>query len=115
MSRSTFVYRPGHPRANERGFVNANELGEETSSVALNAPILSGRFYENVSATDGTDIGSRKKHREYMKAHGLTIASDYTNTWKQAEKQREAVKQGRLPSKTRREAIARALYRIDKP
>lgn len=82
---------------------------------AVNAPILAGRFYENTAAIDGTDIGSRAKHRRYMKEHGLTIASDYTNQWKRDEEKRKAAREGHIPSKTRREALERAMYRISKP
>lgn len=116
--RSTYVCRPGHPCANERGMVDVRDLGDEPQALAVNAPILSGRFYENTRATDGTDIGSRKRHREYQKQHGLTMASDYTKTWEKQNEQRAALRRGErgaLPSKTRREAIARKLYQIDKP
>ena len=82
---------------------------------ALHAPILMDRFYENVAATDGTDIGSRRRHREYMKAHNLTTADDFKGVWAKQAERREAVKQGKLPDPNRREAIARALYQMDKP
>src|SRR5512145_1143689 len=45
---------------------------------AVSAPIMVDRFYEGSRATDGTDIGSRRKHRAYMKAHGLAPADDYS-------------------------------------
>ena len=78
---------------------------------ATNAPILAGRFYENTSATDGTDIGSRTKHREYMKAHGLTTADDFgPGYYSRIKKEREAE-----AKKSRRETIARTLYKMDKP
>lgn len=118
MSRAFYVYRPGHPRASANGFVDTRELDEEPVSLATNAPILSGRFYENTKAMDGTDIGSRKKHRDYMKATGLAMAGDYQQTWqKQAERRGRvaAGEKGSVPSKTRREVIARKLYEIDKP
>lgn len=116
--RQLLYYRPSHPKADAHGFVDSGDLGDEPQELAINAPILSGRFYEGTVATDGTDIGSRKKHREYMRQNGLTTASDYRGSWAQAEKRQEAVRRGErgaLPSKTRREAIARALYKIDKP
>lgn len=85
---------------------------------ARNAPIMVDRFYEGASFNDGTrtvDLGSRRKHREFMREKGWTVASDYTQTWKKAEERRERVKSGELPSATRREALARAMYQIDKP
>jgi len=45
---------------------------------AINAAILAGRFYENTKAPDGTDIGSRRKHQDYMRANGLATADDFS-------------------------------------
>lgn len=105
-----YLYRPSHPKANERGFISAADAAEDDMRLAVDAPIMAGRFYENVSATDGTDIGSRAKHREYMKRNNLTIVSDYTDTWSAANREREAVRQGQHDKKERREQIERALY-----
>jgi len=46
------------------------------------------RGYENLKATDGTDISTRTKHREYMKANGLTTVDDFQKTWDKAAQQR---------------------------
>lgn len=107
-----YYYRPHHPLANERGFVSGDDLGEYEAPRAVDAPILAGRFYENTAATDGTDIGSRKKHREYMKANGVTVMTDFTETWKKAEKDRETLRDGTNPTERKavREEIGRALY-----
>jgi len=116
--RAVYVHRPDHPKADQWGMVDIRELGDEPSALAINAPVLAGRFYENTKATDGSDIGSRTKHREYMKRTGLTVASDYTKTWEKAAEQRERLRRGEkgcLPSPTRREALARKLYQLDKP
>lgn|GEM_PF-959026 len=85
--------------------------------VALNAPILSGRFYEGSVAQDGTDIGSRAKHREYMHSNGLTMTGDYTQTWAQAEKERTAIRNGETGrgTKERRQDLASALQKLRKP
>jgi len=61
---------------------------------AVDAPILAGRFYENVCAVDGTDIGSRRKRNDYMKAHGYADTSDYKGVWEKAAKEREAIRNG---------------------
>jgi len=108
-----FYYRPGHPRADELGFVNADDLAEIPMEPpqALHAPVMSGRFYENTQATDGSDIGSRSKHREYMKRNGLTTADDFSPRYfEQVKKDREESSR-----KSRRETIERRLYEIDKP
>lgn len=47
------------------------------------------RSYDGLKAPDGTDISTRTKHREYMKATGLTTADDFKDTWAQAKVQRE--------------------------
>ena len=47
------------------------------------------RSYDGLKATDGTDISTRTKHREYMKRHNLTTADDYKQTWDRAREQRE--------------------------
>jgi len=47
------------------------------------------RHYDGLQATDGADISSRKKHREYMRRMGYTTADDFTNTWAEAKKKRE--------------------------
>jgi hypothetical protein len=115
--RTRYYYRPEHPKANERGFVEAQDMGEADPTLALNAPILMDRFYENTCATDGTDIGSRRKHRDYMKAKGLTIASDFTNTWAKAAEERTARGQGtsQTERKAIREEVGRALYQRSRP
>lgn len=82
-----------------------------TPERAVSAPIMVDRFYEGVRATDGTDIGSRRKHRAYMKDRGLAPADDFSPSWyaKQHKDREQAVR------KERREVIARKLYEIDKP
>jgi hypothetical protein len=47
------------------------------------------RSYDGLKATDGTDIGSRSKHREYMRANNLATADDFKGTWERAKKERE--------------------------
>ena len=47
------------------------------------------RHYHGLRATDGTDISSRKKHREYMKRMGLTTADDFKSHWDKAKSERE--------------------------
>lgn len=45
--------------------------------------------YDGLRATDGTDISSRSKHREYMRMHGLTTADDFQGSWAKAQAARE--------------------------
>jgi hypothetical protein len=64
------------------------------SDKALHAPIITDRFYEGTHAVDAekTDIGSRRKRREYMKRNGLIDADDVGPSYQarvRAERQRE--------------------------
>jgi hypothetical protein len=52
------------------------------------------RHYDGLRAPDGTDISSRTKHREYMKANNLTLTSDFSETWRSKQKEREAFRKG---------------------
>jgi hypothetical protein len=106
--RKRYVYRPSHPQASEFGFVDAALLGLEAEVLALNAPVLMDRFYENTQATDGTDIGSRRKHREYMKRTGLAPSSDFSPGYYENVKKSDI----RDDSKARRDAVARATYEV---
>ena len=77
---------------------------------ALDAPIMCDRFYEGVTATDGTDIGSRRKRRQYMRDNGLVDADDCKGLWNQARERRLEVRRGEHDHHERREQIGRALY-----
>lgn len=110
-----YYYKPGHPKANKNGFVSAVDFQAHEESLALHAPVLAGRFYENTSATDGTDIGSRKKHREYMKSKGLAMVSDFSGDWNRAEKERQSIRSGEVDRRERREQVERALYQKFRP
>lgn len=72
--------------------------------------LSSERHYDGMRATDGTDISTRAKHREYMKAHSLTTADDFASTWKRAAQERAARLQGEDPQ--RRHDIAQAIARL---
>lgn len=73
--------------------------------------VITDSHYDGLRATDGTDISSRAKHREYMKRHGLTTADDFTETWKKNAEKRAKVFTGEVDKGERRDAIARALER----
>lgn len=93
--------------------VSAEEY--QNPEMAQFAPIVMDRHYENTSASDGTDIGSRRKHKAYMKAHGLTTADDFSRSWSNSERERQAIRKGENDKKERREQIGRALYERNKP
>lgn len=68
------------------------------------------RHYDGGKATDGTDISTRSKHREYMKRNNLTTIDDFKDTWANAQKARENFyTQG---GSIRREDVERAIYQV---
>lgn len=70
--------------------------------------IMGDRNYHNLRASDGSDISTRTRHRSYMKKHNLSLADDYTETWKTAAEKRAQFYQGIDPS--RRAEVAKALF-----
>ncbi|MCS6944183.1 MAG: hypothetical protein RMK97_02000 [Sutterellaceae bacterium] len=70
------------------------------------------RAYDGLRATDGTDISSRSKHREYMRVHGLTTIDDFKNEWERAAKRRAEYYTTGGDHRARREAVERALYQV---
>lgn len=59
------------------------------SPARADSALWGDRNYEGLVAPDGTDISSRTKHREYMKAKGLTTMDDFKETWAKAKAERE--------------------------
>jgi hypothetical protein len=129
MSRAVYVYRPGHPKADQFNMVDTSDLNEEPTPLALNAPIMAGRFYEGAhvermepdekkgSAKVVTyDLGTRKRHREYLKRFDLATADDFNGKggyWERAAADRQRVTEGTNDRKERRESIARAMYEVE--
>lgn len=65
--------------------------------------------YGGVRMTDGTDVSSRKKHREYLKSRGLAMASDFTETTARA--QREKLERA-AEKREIRETVGRAFHEM---
>lgn len=70
--------------------------------------IQTGNHYEGLRATDGTRIDTPRRHREYMKANGLAVDSDFKQTRELAPKRR-AEEQKR----ERREQIGRVTHFLE--
>ena len=97
----------------EGGGVEVFEKGTEPPSErALHNALAGDRHYDGMRATDGTDISTRSKHREYMKRHGLTTADDYTQTWAKAQKERDDYRTGKSGGAVSRDDIARTIARM---
>ena len=61
-------------------------MKQESRYDPIDSGILWGdRGYEGLRTTDGVAIDTRTKHREYMRANGLTTMDDFKGTWEQAE------------------------------
>ena len=67
--------------------------------------------YDGARTTDGKDIGSRKKHRIYMRDNNLTTSDDYTNEWKAAAKEREHYKAN--GGTVTKDDIRRAIHQLE--
>lgn len=67
------------------------------------------RHYEGMRATDGTDISSRSKHRQYMKNNNLTTIDDYSKTWSKAAEERQAFRSAAHQDTSLRSDLAQAL------
>jgi hypothetical protein len=74
--------------------------------------IMCDRWMEGTKTLDdGTDIGSRRKLAAYMREKGVTHAADFSDSWRE-----KVWKERRAEAKrSRREALERAMYRMDKP
>ena len=83
---------------------------EVVPALAIHNPGAGDRHYDGLRATDGTDISSRSKHRQYMRDNNLTTADDYTQTWAKAEAQRREFFAGQ--DKTRAGDIAQAIDKL---
>jgi hypothetical protein len=99
--------------ARRRFVLVQGELRELTEAPPVSLSPDSGalwgdRSYAGLRATDGTDISTRSRHREYMKRNNLTTADDYTDTWARAAKEREARLAGVDPG--RKQDIADVVY-----
>lgn len=70
--------------------------------------------YDGLRATDGTDISSRRRHREYMRLNGLTTADDFKSSWERSFQERMNIRQGHFDTKQRRETILRALHQHER-
>ena len=69
--------------------ISAERIAERKNS---DRALWNDTHYDGARTTDGKDISSRKKHRQYMKDNNLTTSDDYTNEWKAAAKEREHYK-----------------------
>lgn len=101
--KRTFVQMP------DGELVPKEEVRERERPVDSGA-LWGDRNYAGLRSSDGTPIDTRTKHREYMRANGLTTIDDYPKHFERAAQERAKVFRGEDTS--RREDVARALAKL---
>jgi hypothetical protein len=81
-----------------------------TETDSQRVPVVTDRYMEGVCATDGVDIGSRRKRRAYMRENGLVDHDDCKGMFAEARKERLKIRAGDHDHRERREQLGRALY-----
>lgn len=71
------------------------------------------RGYDGMRTTDGVDISSRTKHRDYMKRHNLATYDDFQGEFERRRAERDAYRSGERGSVNRMD-IERAIDRLMK-
>jgi hypothetical protein len=85
MSRKRWAYTLGGQPLPEPVEVSEDFAGEG----ADRQPTFTDRYMEGArSPIDGSDIGSRARRKEHMRAHGLVDADDYKGEWARKAEQR---------------------------
>jgi hypothetical protein len=88
------------------------EVTEEREPPRADGLLYNDRHYIDSRASDGTDISSRAKHREYMRANGLTTMDDFKGEWAKAAEKRAEYYTGKRGSVSR-DDIARAIHQLE--
>lgn len=83
MTKRRYVYDPA-----TKEMVEVTQCAEPETRADSGA-LWGDRHYEGMRASDGADISSRSKHRQYMKNNNLTTMDDFTNSWAKAREQRD--------------------------
>jgi hypothetical protein len=82
-----------------------------TSRQSADGALWGDRAYDGMRTTDGVDISSRTKHREYMKRHGLTTFDDYKGEFARQQARRDEYHAGKSGTVNRAD-IARAIEKL---
>lgn len=80
-------------------------------SAKADGALWGDRHYEGMTTTDGKDISSRSKHRQYMRETGMTTFDDYKETFAKKQAERDAYHMGQRGSVDRRD-IERAIHKL---
>lgn len=116
--RTKYVYardEAGELIRNEAGELVLVEAGSDYRPDLRDGHCRSeAEIYGNCVATDGADLSSRRRHREYMERNGLTVASDYKQSWETAHNERKKVFAGDWDNEGRRQDVVRAFEQAEK-
>lgn len=113
MTRRRYIYRPDP----STGELVPIEVSQDFQRFEERVPVTTDLYMDGVKATDGADIGSRKKRREYMNINQLADADDYKGVWAKAAKERAQIFEaehgrGHFDTRARKGAVAKALYQL---
>jgi len=90
-----------------------DKMFEVTDDYISPGPIVhDDRQFQGLRATDGTDISSRTKQREYMKRNDLVPMEEFKGEWSKAAKARADYFQGRTGSVNKSD-IAGAISQLE--
>lgn len=113
MARSTFVYRPGHPNADQDGFVNKNDLYSMLDDMrggfgnqSISVHVISDTMAHTRHMADGKYYDSKHKFRAATKAAGCIEVGNETKTLMAPRKPIV------LSREQRRDDIRKAVYQI---
>jgi hypothetical protein len=107
MPRRTYVQDP------DTGELVPKELYIPKRELSPHHLIMGDRHYDGLTATDGTDISTRTKHREYMRANNLTTMDDFQQTWDREAKRRAEYYKEAKHGAVKREDVARAIALLE--
>lgn len=106
--RRRFVYRE-----DDEGNVHAVEIGDDYQLAERRAPVTTeGVVYSNARATNGTDLSSRKRHRDYLKQNNLAMYSDYEKSMPKLEESRKKIALGDADTRERKQQIYDSMQRL---
>lgn len=103
--RGRTVYTSGGQPLPEPVEIDADWTGAEKRAQTPTEELAYGKLGRT---TDGVDVSSRRKHREYLKATGFTVASDFSPEYQA----REAASRERAEDRRTREAVERNVYKV---
>ena len=107
MSRKRWVYTEGGQPLSE-----PLEVDMDWINTSGPCRISEEEVYGHAVATDGTDISTRKRHREYMRANGLAMSSDFTQYWEKAEQKRARMLTGDFDHAQRTQDLVHAFNQL---